>query len=126
MLERSVTPEKALAYSEKALAAQESMGFRGKVIYFLDKSEPAKRHLLHAWALTLLGRNGEAEAAIQKATPAMNSLVKSDYAEQCYLLARVLIAQRKPREAKDYLHKAVDADPVGGTGLIAKRFLSQT
>ena len=126
MLERNVTPEKALAYSEKALAAQESMGFLVKVFYFLVKSEPAKRHLLRAWALTLLGRNGEAEAAIQKATPAMNSLVKSDYAEQCYLLARVLIAQRKPREAKDYLHKAVDADPVGGTGLIAKRLLSHT
>ena len=31
------------------------MGFWGKVIYFLDKSEPAKRHLLHAWAFTLLG-----------------------------------------------------------------------
>ena len=66
MLERSVTPEKALAYSEKALAAQESMGFRGKVIYFLDKSEPAKRHLLHAWRLPCWGATAKRKPPSKK------------------------------------------------------------
>lgn len=121
MLERGVTPDRAIAFADRAIALEKQLRMYNRLVYTFDNSEPIKRRLIRAWALVALGRGQELEPILQQEIPRMRKRQKSDYAEQCYLVARVRLAQDNRREATQWLQLAIDSDPEGGAGRIAQR-----
>lgn len=87
--------------------------------------ENSKRFLIKAWALLLLGREHESETEISKALPYFDKKRISDYAEQCYLAARVMLAKGDKDKAISFLEDAIKTDPKGGQGQFAKNFLEK-
>jgi len=116
ILEMEGDQNQALAEAELAISVSQKNRMT-------QKSETAKRYLLKAWALVLLNRQQEADTAVAMALPFFDPSKKSDYAQQCYLAARVLIAKNEVERAKSYLNDAIKADPNGGEGKIARKFL---
>ncbi|HYL78908.1 MAG TPA: hypothetical protein VEU96_32255 [Bryobacteraceae bacterium] len=75
---------------------------------------------LKAWALARMGRGGEVAAAIDEALKATDKNVLPDLATTYYRAGMAMQALGNESAARDYFQRAVDLDPAGRRGTLAK------
>lgn len=75
---------------------------------------------LKAWALARMGRGGEVAAAIEEALKATDKNVLPDLATTYYRAGMAMQALRNGSVARNYFQRAVDLDPAGRRGTLAK------
>jgi len=75
---------------------------------------------LKAWALARLGRRQETDDAIENALKATDKNVLPDLAATYYRAGLAMQALGKDAEARDYFERAVQSDPIGRRGKLAK------
>ena len=75
---------------------------------------------LKAWALARLGRRQGADEAIENGLKATDKNVLPDLATTYYRAGLAMQALGKEAEARDYFERAVQSDPIGRRGKLAK------
>ncbi len=107
-LMQGVEPEKALAFTEEAIEQASHHRPDGRI--------PGSYYALQAWALALLNRIDEAEAAIAKAEQSLEPAVRTG-ASRHWRMGMALLAMQQPEAAREHFRQARALDPHGKYGL---------
>ncbi len=89
--------------------------------YRKDKKQPSPyHHSLRAWAFALQGENTQADTLIQQAFAQAKPEHRADLAELYLIQGYTFRAQRKTLAATQAFERAIDHDPNGASGKIAR------
>jgi tetratricopeptide (TPR) repeat protein len=113
LLEQGKDPENALALIETAQRIKQNRLVTPE--RFADK----------AWALALMGRQQEMEQAAAVAVKGINPDLKALAAGVHWKLGRAFAAAQRATEAIDHFRAALQADPSGSNGMLARTELEQ-
>jgi tetratricopeptide (TPR) repeat protein len=109
-LRQGIEPQKALALVEQAIEAQKRALLQNPGL--LLPSRLANK----AWALALLGRPREAEAAIEQAIGMPNSKLAASRAFVCWTAGMAFAAMGEKAKAREHFEQARQVDPQGNYG----------
>ena len=122
LLRQKKNPEQALEYVESILDFSDVSWHERK----LNGRPQDDYWALKAWALARLGRSSEVEPAIENALKATDQSSVPDLAATHYRAGMAMQALGKQSSANERFKRAVELDPAGRRGTLAKAALRDT